>query len=110
MSDTEDAFRFVEEEERRPRPPQLRIYLLSDASLPIYIVSAALPDYEVIVPHSKNEAAFIRNMPTESEQDYQGEVERVAKILARLLIAASYLSCFYDDSRGRTQHEINLRK
>jgi hypothetical protein len=64
---------------------------VSEANLPIGSVSAALPDYEVIVSHSKNEAALIRKMPTESEQEYKGEVERVAKILAPLLIADSYV-------------------
>jgi hypothetical protein len=110
MSDNEDVFRVLEEEEPMPRPPQLRVYLRSDASLPIHSVSAALPDYDVIVPRSKNEAAYIRRMPTDSQREYKGEVERVAKILALLLIADTYLSCFYDDSAGRTQHVVEMRK
>jgi hypothetical protein len=39
MSDAEDVFRVLEEEEPMPRPPKLRVYLRSDASLPIHSVS-----------------------------------------------------------------------
>jgi hypothetical protein len=108
MSDAEDVFKAIEE--WRPCAPQIRIYLLSEVGPPITSLSAALPDYETILPHSKTEVAFIRKMAVESEQEYKGEVERVAAIMAPLLVADSYLSCVYDDSEGRTQFLMEMRK
>jgi hypothetical protein len=93
-----------------PSAPQVRIYLLSETDLPIASLSVALPDYQIIQPRSKNEAAFIRKVTLESEQECSGEVERVARILAPLLLTNSYLSCVYDDSAGRTNFLMEMQK
>ena len=108
MSEPEDVFKFLEE--RIPCVPQLRIYLLSDAVLPIASLFSSLSDHELFLPHSKNEVALIRKMAVESEQDFRREVERVTQILAPLLIADSILTCMYDDGDGRTQFFMQMRK
>ncbi len=108
MSDNEDVFRAIEEQ--GTRAPQFRIYLLSEERPPIAGLSGALPDYEIVLPRSKNEIAFIRKMAIESKEEFRLECERVAAIMAPLLVPDSYLGCVYDDARGKTRFQMELRK
>ena len=108
MADWKDVFEAIEE--RGPNAPQVRIYLLTAGIPPVARLTAALTDYEAVVPKSKTEIAFIRKMAIESEQQFGLEVERVAAIAGPLLLAESYLSCVYDNSEGRTQFRVEMRK
>ena len=71
--------------------PQIRIYLLSEAALPGASLSAAIAEYETVVPRSKAEAAFIRKMAVQSEEEFRREVARLA-------------------ARGRAQFEIGMQR
>jgi len=108
MSDLDDIFRVMEE--RQPGAPQVRIYLVTIGSPPVASLSAALPDYEAVVPRSRTEIAFIRKMAVESEEQLRLKVQRVATIVAPLMVADSRLSGVYDNSKGRTQFLVELRK
>ncbi len=108
MSDNEDVFKAIEEQ--GTRAPQFRIYLLSEGRPPIAGLSGALPDYEIVLPRSKNEIAFIRKMAIESREEFRRECERVAAIMAPLLVPDSCLGCVYDDARGKTRFQMELRK
>jgi hypothetical protein len=96
-----------------PCASQLRIYLISlltEERPPVAALSGALPDYEVVLPRSKNEIAFIRKMTIESKGQFTIESERVSVIMAPLLVPDSYLRCLYDDAGGKTQFQMELRK
>ena len=49
-------------------------------------------------------------MALESERERRDELERVARILAPLLFANSYLSRVYDDSVGRSKFLAEMSK
>ena len=110
MSDYDDVFKAIDELAQAPHSPQIRIYLLSVERLPVARFSDALPDYEIVLPRSNNEVAFIRKIGIGSEEEFRVEYERAAAILAPLLVAGSYLGCLYDDPVGRTRFQIELRK
>ena len=93
-----------------PHIPQVRVYLLTETRPSAEDLSAALPDYELFLPRSSGEAAFIRKVAMDSEAQFRTECQRVAKLLARQVAAGSYLSCVYDDNRGRTTFNLELRK
>jgi hypothetical protein len=94
----------------RPHTPQVRLYLLSESRPPEADLARALADYEIFVPRSPDEIAFIRKIPMESEEQFRAECARVAKILAGLVAADSYIGCSYDDVRGRTTFQFELQK
>ena len=106
--DFEDVLKAVQE--RGPSAPQVRIYLLSEGDPPTARLSAALADYEIVVPHSRTEAAFLRKMAVESEEQFRREGERVAAIIAPLLVADSYVCCVYDNHEGYTQFRMDMQK
>jgi hypothetical protein len=95
--------------EREKCAPQVRIYVLSERDLPMASLSA-IADYEIVVPRSKREAALIRKMAVESEQEFKREVGRVAAIVASLLVADSYLGCLYDNDRGCTEFQLEMHR
>ena len=108
MSDLDDILSSVNE--RGPCAPQVRIYLLSEGRPPLASLSAALPDYEIVVPHSSNEIAFIRKLAVESEGQFRSEAGRVAALVAPLVVGDAHLSCVYDNSEGCTQFGMDMRK
>jgi hypothetical protein len=108
MPDYEEFFKAFEEQEQCA--PQIRIYLMSDQRPPTATLFAALADYEVVLPRSKNEIALIRKMSIEWEEQFRMECERVAAIMAPLLVPDSYLGCMYDDAGGTTRFQMELRK
>jgi hypothetical protein len=73
-------------------------------------LARALAGYEIFVPRSPDEIAFIRKVPMESEEQFRAECARVAKILAGLVAADSYIGCSYDDRHGRTTFQFELQK
>ena len=114
MSDLEERYanlyaNFVDPEVG-PHTPQVRLYLLSDSRPPAADLARALADYEIFVPRSPDEIAFIRKIPMESETQFRAECARVANILARLVAADSYIGCSYDDVHGRTTFQLELQK
>jgi hypothetical protein len=107
-ADNEDVINALNEQ--GPYAHQLRIYLLIEEPPPVAALSGALRDYEVVLPRSSNEIAFIRKMTVESKEQFRVECERVAAIMAPLLAAESYLHCLYDDAGVKTQFQMELRK
>jgi hypothetical protein len=69
-----------------------------------------LPEYDVVLPRSSNEIAFMRKVAFESEELFRLECARAAAIMAPLLGADCYISCLYDNARGYTQFGTELRK
>jgi hypothetical protein len=108
MSEYEDVFKAIEE--HGPIDPQLRIYLLSQKRLPFADLSMVLPEYDVVLPRSSNEIAFMRKSGFESEELFRLECVRAAAIMASLLGADSYISCLSDNARGYTQFGTQLQK
>jgi hypothetical protein len=108
MPEYDDVFTAFEE--HGTFAPQIRIYLLSEEHPPVTRLSAALPDYDVVLPHSTSEIALIRKIAIESEQHFRAECNRVAAVLAALLIPESHLSCVYDDAGASTRFLMELRK
>ena len=108
MSDYEEVFKSLEKQEQYA--PQIRIYLISDHRPPVATLFAALPDYEVVLPRSKNEIALIRKAAIELEEQFREECARVAAIVAPLLAPECYVRCLYDDAGGTTRFQIHLRK
>lgn len=90
--------------------PQVRIYLLCENRPPVAGLSRALPEYDAIVARAEGEVAFVRKIPMESEEQFRVECQRAANILALQVRADGYLSCVYDDDRGRTRFLIEFRK
>jgi hypothetical protein len=93
-----------------PHTPQVRLYLLSESRPPVADLARALAGYEIFVPRSPDEIAFIRKIHMESEEQFKAECARVAKILAGLVAADSVIGCSYDDRHGRTAFQFELQK
>jgi len=114
MSDLEERYAKLyanfEDPLLAPQTPQVRLYLLSESRPPEADLARALADYEIFVPRSPDEIAFIRKVPMESEEHFRAECARVAKILAGLVAADSVLGCSYDDQHGRTTFQFELQK
>jgi len=110
VSDSNEVLTDFKKGVQAPHIAQVRVYLLTPARPPAEALSAALPDYRLFLPHSAQEAAFIRQVSMQSEAQFRSECERVAKVLAPGLPAESYLSCAYDDDRGRTSFNVELEK
>jgi hypothetical protein len=114
MSDLEERYAKLyanfEDPLLAPQPPQMRLYLLSESRPPVADLARALAGYEIFVPRSPDEIAFIRRVPMESEEQFRAECARVAKILTGLVAADSYIGCSYDDRHGRTAFQFELQK
>jgi len=93
-----------------PHTPQVRLYLLSESRPPVADLARALAGYEIFVPRSPDEIAFIRKIHMESEEQFNAECARGAKSLAGLVAADSVIGCSYDDRHGRTAFQFELQK
>ncbi len=93
-----------------PFAPQIRAYLVSNKLPPEAELRSLVPQYEIVVPNSTGEAAFIRQITLESEDQFRGECSRIGAILAPRLPGHSALDCFYDDEKGQTRFHIEFRK
>lgn len=82
MSDHEDVLKAIAEDLQASHHPQVRIYLLREERPSVAHLSGVLPDYEIVLPHSSNEVAFIRQIAVGSEEQFRLECDRVARRLA----------------------------
>jgi len=87
--------------------PQFCVYLFTEGPRPVGSLIGVLPDYEMVLPRSKNDIAFIGKKPIQSREQFKLEYERVASVIAPLLSGDAHLSCQYDDERG-TRFQIEL--
>jgi hypothetical protein len=110
VSDHQDVSKAIDDDIQAPHHPQVRIFLLTAERPAVSRLSGALPDYQIVMPRSNDDVAFIRQVTIESKERFRLECDRVAASIAALVIGDSSLGCLCDDAAGRTLFYIELRK
>jgi hypothetical protein len=110
MSELDEVLRNLDEVEQKPHDALVRLYLVSNPRPPVADLGHLLAEYEVFVPRSQDDLAFIRKVALESEEQFRAECQRVAGILAPLVPKGSHLGCRYDDVKGKTSFQFELQK